>query len=388
MRFIGKRATAKPKVYRNALPDFATKPFNRSARPTAPEKEEKPAEEVIETPPEPIEPPKPETPEPKRPLGQKTEPPVEEPAPDPEPEPEAKPEPEKEKEPEKPKEPKQPSRLSQALRGRWQQARQLTKRAAAASRRLSIVNKIWQKYWLPSLATVTISASQVSLFLQPTVGTFVCAGSLALLIGLALWQEKYRTLCISAALLPLSMTVMLSLPPTNSFIRVSVFYAILLLMGLTYRYLILFSQPTPEQTGKLGRKGYLIALPAMIVIGQVLGLAMYGLLRNQFNFTETPAAFIALTAVVFALAEEVVFRGLLQHQFAKLIGTWGGAVFAGIAFAAVSAGNSGWRLALPAAIIMSASLSIIYAKKPNIMLTWIVNATCKIVFIGLLSAIS
>jgi membrane protease YdiL (CAAX protease family) len=188
--------------------------------------------------------------------------------------------------------------------------------------------------------------------------------------------------------------VMLSLPNNTPFVRAASLYSFLLVFGLVYRHLIVLAKAdgaetanTAGQSSRVGLRGYAQSLPTMIVAGQLLGLVGYGLLRSHYNFHDTLTPIVAAAAVIFALAEEIVFRGLIQQQAMYIMKPlYAGAMSTAI-FGALTVGQ-GLPWAPLFGIVLGASLSYIYAHKPNILLTWVVNIACKLTFLGLLSAIS
>ncbi len=240
-------------------------------------------------------------------------------------------------------------------------------------------------------ATIPLSivATQVTLYIQPVAGVYVNAAALAYLTGLALLQARYRALCIVVSLIPAGTMVLLSLPTTTAFNRTASLYGFLLVFGLIYRHLVVFAtnDGASASSTRLGLRGYARQLPTMIVAGQLFGLIGYGLLRSHYDFHDTLTPIVAGSAIIFALAEEIVFRGLIQQQARQIIKPFAAGALSAVIFAAMAIGQ-GMPWAPIFALFLGAGLSYIYNRKPNILLTWIVNVACKLTFLGLLSAIS
>jgi membrane protease YdiL (CAAX protease family) len=133
------------------------------------------------------------------------------------------------------------------------------------------------------------------------------------------------------------------------------------------------------------RHGYLFALPLMVVFGQLLGLVGFGLLRHQYDFRDSTLPLVALGSVVFAIAEESLFRGLIQQRAMllfnpKLATALSAALYAGLMF-----GHRGGLLSPVFGALLGTSLAIVYYKKQNLLLTITINAATKLTYIGLVA---
>jgi membrane protease YdiL (CAAX protease family) len=227
-----------------------------------------------------------------------------------------------------------------------------------------------------------VALSQLALWWKPLAGVYANAGLFALLLGLALWKESFRKLAISVAILPIAIMIDLCLPQGNAFGQAAVFYDAILLLTLVYRFMFALDEPIKSTALKL--RGYAFALPLMAVLGQLLGVLGYGMLRHQYAFKNISLPLVAVTACVFALTEEMFFRGLIQQRAAKVMHPAIAAALSTILFALANIGY-GTILAPLYALIAGAVLSVTYYKKQNLLLTFTINAMSKLAYVGLLA---
>ena len=230
---------------------------------------------------------------------------------------------------------------------------------------------------------LAIGLTQLSLLWRPMVGIYVNAAALAILVGLGLWRESIRQLAISTAILPVATMLVLSLPETTTFARTTVFYSTILLLGLIYRFA--FTADYPLQNTRLKLRGYALVLPLMVVAGQLLGVIGYGMLRHQYIFDHTSLPLVAAAAVVFAIAEETLFRGLIQQRAAQAMHPIVAAILSTMLFTFMSIDNT-TVLAPLFALILGTVLAFTYYKKQNLVLTITINATAKLAYVGLMAA--
>src|SRR5580700_9800341 len=102
---------------------------------------------------------------------------------------------------------------------------------------------LYKNVWAMLAIAFVVLAAQLTLLWRPIVGVYVNAAALALLVGLALWKDKLQQLAISAAIIPLSTMISLSLPQTSMFARTVVFYDAILVLGLIYRFIFTLDYP-------------------------------------------------------------------------------------------------------------------------------------------------
>lgn len=237
-------------------------------------------------------------------------------------------------------------------------------------------------FWIMLYIAVVIIAAQVTLAIKPIAGVYVNAGAFAALIGLGLWKERARMLTISASILPVSNMISLSLPQTSVFAQTTVFYDSLLLLALVYRFI--FTLDEPVQTSRLSLKGYGRLLPIASVIGEVFGVIGYILLRHHYTFGHTALPLVAASAVVFAIAEETFFRGLIQQRASQFMSPVL-AILLSVSFYVFTSIDHITILVPLFALASGLVLSYVYYKKQNLLLTITLNAATKLVYIGLMA---
>lgn len=260
---------------------------------------------------------------------------------------------------------------------RWQALKSITARS------WRVIAPLFQRFWVFAYILIAIVGSQFSIHESAIVGVYVNAAAFILLVGLALLYERSRSLAISAAIIPVTMMVSLSLPQTSVFAQVTVFYEALLVLTLIYRFV--FTLDEPVSNTKLSPRGYALALPLMLVIGQALGVISYALLRHHYDFAlHTSLPLVAAASIVFAITEEAFFRGLIQQRAKHLLHPALAALLSLAMFVDVSIGHT-TVLAPLVAGITGLVLVIVYAKKPNLILTIAINAMAKFTYIGLLA---
>jgi membrane protease YdiL (CAAX protease family) len=236
---------------------------------------------------------------------------------------------------------------------------------------------------LAVVATTAVIGSQATLIWEPRVGLFVDVATFILLTVLSLMRPLTRPTFISLAVLPVANLVSSSFITNTLLMRTTVFYVSILVLSQLYRYF--FALDAPLTSTKLTARGYGFALPAMVVLGQGLGLIGYAFLHHQYMYKGVSLPLMAGLSVVFAFCEEIFLRGLVQQQAAKLFHPAIAAVMtAGIyAFLALSHQT---LLTLGPAIFTGILLSITYYKKQNLILTVTMNAAAKLTYLGLLAS--
>lgn len=236
----------------------------------------------------------------------------------------------------------------------------------------------WVFIWI----ILTVVGAQLALRLNSTVGVYLNALSFALLAGLALWQEKFRSLAISAAIAPVINMIALSLPQTTQFSQTMVYYDSLLVLALIYRFI--FTLDHPITYTKLTAKGYATLMPLMLVMGQALGALGFVFLRHHYSYGHVSLPLVAASVVVFAIAEETFFRGLIQQRAAQVMHPLTAAILSMVIYTFFSVGHT-TILAPVFALISTIVLSLTYYKKQNLILTISINAAMKLSYVGLVA---
>jgi membrane protease YdiL (CAAX protease family) len=253
-----------------------------------------------------------------------------------------------------------------------------------ASKQLTRALKPFRKNnWFMLLSGLLVAITQLVLLWRPVVGIYCNAVTLAVLVGIALWRKSLRQLAISIAILPVASMVTLSLPQTNVFAETTVYYATLLVLGLIYRYL--FTLDFPLRETHLSIREYAFAVPVMLVIGQGLGAVGYLILRHHYTFNGISLPLVAVSAVVFAIAEETVFRGLIQQSAEQVMHPLMAGILTSTLFVFVSI-DTRTVLAPLFALLMTPVLAFTYYKRNNVILTMAINSMAKLTYIGLLAS--
>jgi membrane protease YdiL (CAAX protease family) len=234
--------------------------------------------------------------------------------------------------------------------------------------------------WLISLALIV--AAQATLIWAPTVGVYLNALALAGLTAIGLTQAAARKVAISLAIIPVANMVTASVMARTVIGSTVLFYSAILLLALFYRFMFTLNYSTLRT--QLLPKGYGFGLPLMVVTGQIVGLIGFGFLRHYYPYTGYSLPLIALAAVVFAFAEEMLLRGLIQQQGELLFHPAMAAIGTTILYVFLVLDHS-TMLTLPVAILMGGMLSFVYYKKKNLLLTFTLNASAKLAYIGLVA---
>jgi membrane protease YdiL (CAAX protease family) len=247
---------------------------------------------------------------------------------------------------------------------------------------LKKLKPLTKNFWVFAWVVIALVGTQISLLTNQQVGVYVNAAAFIALAGLALWRGQFRQLAISAAILPVVNMITLSLPQSSIFAQSMVFYDGLLVLALLYRFM--FTLDTPTAFTKLSAKGYAYALPLMVVAGQILGVIGYGLLHNHYTYYNVSLPLVAASSVVFAIAEESFFRGLIQQKASQVMNPIMAALLSVILYTFVSIGHL-TILAPLFALLAGIVLSFTYYKKQNLILTITINAAMKLAYVGLMA---
>jgi membrane protease YdiL (CAAX protease family) len=241
----------------------------------------------------------------------------------------------------------------------------------------------WKSTWVMFTIVLLIAVAQLTLLWRPIVGVYFNAAALAILVGMALWRENIRQLAIATAIIPVSTMVVLSLPQTTTFAQMVVFYDVILVLGLIYRFM--FTIDYPVKNTRLSLKEYAFSLSLMAVAGEALGVLSYVMLRHHYVFGNTSLPLVAATVAVFAFAEETLFRGLIQQRAAQAMHPALAAILSTMLFTLVSI-NTMTVIAPLFSLILGAVLAFAYSKKQNLVLTGTINVLAKLTYIGLMAS--
>jgi membrane protease YdiL (CAAX protease family) len=271
-----------------------------------------------------------------------------------------------------------------------EQTKQLTKSISKYSQRVMTgMGRLWRivkplsrhgYIWFVTVGLLV--AAQTTLIWAPRVGIYLNALALVGLSAVAILQPTARKVAISMAILPVATMITASFMLHTIIGQITVFEVALLLLAILYRYVFTLEQPLSNS--KLTIKGYCLILPLMLITGQLIGVIGYGLLRHHYPFAGYSLPLVALVAVVFAFAEEMLLRGLIQQQGSQLFHPAIAALTSTILYVFLSLDHA-TMLTLPAALVMGAVLSFVYYQKQNLILTTTINAAAKLTYIGLVA---
>jgi membrane protease YdiL (CAAX protease family) len=243
------------------------------------------------------------------------------------------------------------------------------------ARSIGLTRNLWDGIYV-ACALIDL---QLAVLWRPIVGVYVVAAALVSLLGLALWTERVRKLAISAAILPVALTVGFALPLTSGFARICILYGTILLLTLMSEYLFSRgeSAATPDR-----RRSQLLTVPAGVLIGGVIGASGYMLFRGQYYFGGTAFPVAAIAAVAFAITEELFFRGLIQRQAGKLMHPAAAILLTVIAYTCMSVGHGGVTTAF-FAVASSFELCVLYELRHNLLLNSAANIAMKLSYLYL-----
>jgi membrane protease YdiL (CAAX protease family) len=145
----------------------------------------------------------------------------------------------------------------------------------------------------------------------------------------------------------------------------------------------MFTLKQPTEQTSLGIKGYALVVPLLIVAGQILGVMAYGMLRNTFPFAGVSLPLVTAAMIVFTIAEEMTFRGLIQRCATSVMHPVLALLLTAGLYTAMTITVHNIAATLFAAVA-SLVLSFAYYAKPNLILTIAANTTFKLLFLGLI----
>lgn len=227
-----------------------------------------------------------------------------------------------------------------------------------------------------------VSVPQLLLSWRPMVGAIADFAAVALLLGMGLFSERGRKLAIAVTILPLASIVTLLLPPGPRLATVTVYYAAILLLALVYRSMFAADMPEGSLKSLRSTKWFLFVAT---VLGGVLGAVGFLMLSHYFDFPGAPWAMVIAGAVVFAVAEELLFQGLIQQLATGVMHPGLAAVLATLAYACASLGRQ-TILTVFFALIAGSVLAGLYLRRPSLVAVITTNALMKLMYFGLLAA--
>lgn len=220
------------------------------------------------------------------------------------------------------------------------------------------------------------------LHLNPVAGVYSIFFALILLFLLAYNDQASRKTAISLAVVPCALMVSVVLSPATVFEQSLLLYDTLLVLAVSYRLLFGFGGPAIARTRTW--QTYWLQFPACVIVGQLLGGAGYLLLKHHNQYSGVALNVLIPGAILFAITEEVVFRGVIERSAATEFSRWWAILVPVAAYTALAALQGNLFITAFAAL-SSLTLSAIYAVQPDLLLTTTTNITMKLLFIGFLS---
>jgi membrane protease YdiL (CAAX protease family) len=206
----------------------------------------------------------------------------------------------------------------------------------------------------------------------------------AALLVIAVRSERLRNLAVAAAILPVSTMLTICLPHLTHLTDAAVFYGAILSFALVYRRM--FASSKTGTVPEAGLVGSLADTIRMVLIGLVFGGEGYLVLRHYYLYQGTPLPLLVTVAVMSAVAEVMLFQGLIQEQASRVMRPSQAAILSTIAFTAANIGSSSWLTAAFAATI-GATIAMTYYSTRNLNLAILANVAMKVSFVCLMSSV-
>lgn len=234
---------------------------------------------------------------------------------------------------------------------------------------------------MPAVIVAFLLVSQLLWYVAPQVGVYANQFAVAGLLIIGLHTERYRRLALSVAILPAVNACVVLFGHQAQPLQTIIIYVVLLALTLVYRYV--FMSDKSLSSDRLHKKEYVYAVSLMIVVGQVLGIAAFGVLgHSDVRLMTLPIALAILFVGMAAITEELFFRGLVQQFALKIIHAVPAIALTTIIYALFCVSSPAWW-GIGYALICSTVLSIVYSFRQNLILTTVLNVTAKLVFVWL-----
>lgn len=233
-------------------------------------------------------------------------------------------------------------------------------------------------------ALCMVIAAQATLIRAPAIGIYINAAALVGLTAIALANNKLRNLALSLGIIPVANMALASVSTQhpNGLTNTLVYDGLLLSLAAIYR--LIFTPDSKATAAKINWKQLGILAPLMIVLGQVIGVIGYAFLGHHYLFTGYKLTTAAGMAALFAVCEEVFFRGLIQKQASKFLHPIGAAIGTAALYVTLGLAQN-TLLNLPVSVTLAIALTLTYYKTKNLGLTILLNLTAKLAYVGLVT---
>lgn len=223
--------------------------------------------------------------------------------------------------------------------------------------------------WIGIGSCLLIGGAHAALLFYPELGVYTNAFVFAVLIGLALARPYVQKLALVLAIIPASNMVGMALLPPNMFWLGVTQYGSWLVFGVIY-WLLFSRRPS------LGSASTRLA--AYVLLGGIaFGLFAFMVVGRPPAFTDS-YWLLALTVIIgSAVAEELLFRGLIQEQGNKIMRLGNAAALSVVLYTILSFGaQSVWMPVV--AFFASSILAGVYIRYRSLSLNVLLSSSMKI----------
>ncbi len=225
-----------------------------------------------------------------------------------------------------------------------------------------------------------LGGTQALLWRRPQVGIFLNAVVLLGFSVFALLRKEARKAVIGLSVVPMTTVAVGSLGQKPGFGVLCLYYGVI--AGLSRIYMHLFAARRKKRR-RANKWQQVQMVSLMIVVGQVVGALGFWVLGSNYPFADTPLPLVFAAVAGFALAEEMLLRGLIQRQgsvyFHPALAAQGAALVG--AFLAISGGGA---LAVPFGLVLHSLVSLVFYYKPNLAYSFALNVAAKFTYVFLI----
>ncbi len=219
-----------------------------------------------------------------------------------------------------------------------------------------------------------VFAAQLCLAVWPLAGAYLNTIVFMALLAIAVRRPIVRPFALLLAIVPVVAWISLVIPADTP--RLFAIYGVLLALGVAFKLQLPPSQSLLARVPRLTFRHYFIALGTGVALGGI-SLTM----AHAHPIAVLPLAIALPACIVFAFAEELFLRGLVQHQASRVVTANTAALLAIVAGICLSVGQgSVWLILL--AFVGHGALSLLYRFLPSLALTTLANSTMKILWVA------
>lgn len=238
------------------------------------------------------------------------------------------------------------------------------------------------RYALFLLIALTGSLPQLLLWQWPFGAAYAIALSVLTLFVLAYRVPSVRKTAVSVAIIPAALMVGLAMYRTESFEQSLALYDALLALAMAYRLIFGFAYRAPAEKRWSWRQ-YGQWLPFFVVGGMGLALIGYYVLRGTQPLTGVPLTVAAPGLALFAITEELLFRGIIQRSAMRELPANWAVLIPVLCYTTLTLPQGSVAVTL-FAFLASTVLSVSYRFVPNLLCTTAMNLSMKLLFLALI----